>query len=226
MSNYADEKTRDPYDGLRPWSAISHGIGIAMSVVALICLMFFAQKQGLVVSYTVSLAVFGGSMIALYTASTLYHSLRTGVKGRIALRKADHLMIYFLIAGTYTPLCIIALGGALGTALLCVIWALALIGCVINTIWIRLPRWLTSTIYIVMGWISVVAIYPLSKVIGFGVFWLIMGGVFYTIGGVLYAIKWPGKLNPRFGCHEVFHVFILLGSICHYIMMFYVAFVI
>lgn len=222
MSSYADEKVRDPYDGLRPWSAISHGIGIAMSAVALICLMFYARNRGFVVSYMISLAVFGCSMIALYTASTLYHSLRTREKGRIVLRKTDHLMIYLLIAGTYTPLCVIGLGGTLGTALLCVIWALALIGSIINTIWIKLPRWLTSTVYIVMGWIAVVAIYPLSRTIGFGVFWLILGGVLYTIGGVLYAIKWPGELNPRFGCHEVFHVFILLGSICHYIMMFYI----
>lgn len=222
MSSYAEEKKRDPYDGLRPWSAITHIIGIGLSIAALVLLMIYARAEGFAVPYTAALAVFGGSMIALYTASTLYHSLRTGIRGRIVLRKVDHLMIYLLITGTYTPLCIIALGGTLGTALLSVICALALIGSVINTIWIKLPRWTSSTVYIVMGWIAMVAIYPLSKVIGFGVFWLILGGVFYTIGGVFYAIKWPGRFNPRFGCHEVFHVFILIGSICHYIMMFHV----
>lgn len=219
MSSYSTEKTRDPYDGLRPWSAITHGVGAVLSLIALIYLMLFSQLSP---SYTAAVAIYGGTMLALYTASTLYHSLRTGVKGRIALRKADHMMIYFLIAGTYTPLCVISLNGTLGTVLLPVIWALALIGSVVNIVWIKLPRWLTSLIYIVMGWIAIVAIYPLSNAIKFGVFWLIFGGVLYTVGGGLYAIKWPGKNNPRFGCHEIFHIFIILGSICHYILMLYV----
>lgn len=217
------EKNRCPYDGLRPWSAITHGIGIVLSVTALIFLMSFASHQGLSMVSSIALAIYGVAMTALYTASTLYHSLNTGVKGRIRLRKADHMMIYFLIAGTYTPVCVICLPNVLGYTLLGIIWSLALIGCIINIKWIKLPRWLTSSIYIIMGWIAIVAVYPLSKVFATGVLWLVFGGFFYTVGGILYATKWPGKNNPRFGCHEIFHVFILLGSICHFVMVFLAA---
>lgn len=221
MSANTSEKTRDPYDGLRPWSAITHGIGAMLAVIGAVYLIIYSVSHGYRASYTAAFAVYSVTLIALYTASTLYHCLNTGVKGRIALRKFDHIMIYFLIAGTYAPLCVVALGGFLGTALLCTIWGLALVGSTINITWIKLPRLLTSGIYIAMGWIAVAAIYPLSKAMGFGVFWLILGGVMYTAGGVLYAVKWPGRNNPRFDCHEIFHVFIVLGSICHYIMMFY-----
>lgn len=222
MPKSTSEKTRDPYDGLRPWSAITHGVGAGLGIIGAAVLITYSVSQGDKISYTAAYAVYLAALIALYTASTLYHCLNTDVKGRIALRKFDHIMIYFLIAGTYTPLCVVALGGVLGKVLLCSIWALAAAGSVINLFWIKLPRLLTSGIYIVMGWIAVGAIFPLSKAMGFGVFWLIFGGVMYTAGGALYALKWPGRNNPRFGCHEIFHVFVLLGSVCHYIMMFYI----
>jgi len=215
------ERQRDPYDGIRPWSAITHGLGAALGVVAapfLIQRALASHRSGAVPAVAVYLA----TLIALYTASTLYHSLRTGVKGRIALRKIDHLNIYFLIAGTYTPFCVLALGGTLGTVLLIVIWSLALAGTAVNLVWIHLPRWLTSGIYIVMGWIAVGAIYPLSLALGgAGTFWLIFGGVLYTVGGVLYALKWPCRNKPRFGCHEIFHLFILLGSMAQFGAVFY-----
>ena len=96
-----------------------------------------------------------------------------------------------------------------------------LAGLVLTLVWISAPRWLTSGIYLFMGWLAVVALYPLSQVLpAEGFFWLVLGGVLYTVGGVLYAVKWPGRDNPRFGCHEIFHVFIILGSICHFLMMY------
>ncbi|MCL2563159.1 MAG: hemolysin III family protein [Oscillospiraceae bacterium] len=210
------ERQRDPYDGLRPWSAVTHGLGAALGLCAAPFLLLRAYNSGLSGAVP-AMAVYLATLIGLYTASTLYHSLRTGEKGRIALRKIDHLNIYYLIAGTYTPFCVLALGGTLGIVLLSVIWGLALAGTAVNIVWIHLPRWLTSGIYIAMGWIAIGAIYPLSLAIGgAGTFWLIFGGVLYTAGGVLYAVKWPGKHNPRFGCHEIFHVFILLGSIAQF----------
>ena len=143
------------------------------------------------------------------------------MEGRIALRKYDHTSIYFLIAGSYTPVCLIALRGPWGWSLFGVIWALAIAGLVMSITWINCPRVVTSTIYIAMGWLAVVAIYPLWQALGLrGVAWLLAGGVLYTIGGVLYALKWPGRNNPRFGCHEVFHVFIVLGSAAHFVMMY------
>ena len=214
------EKGRDPYDGLRPWSAITHGVGAVMGVLAAMMLVAGAAAQGdlwKVVSFT----IYGLSMTALYTASTLYHCVNTTVPKRIALRKLDHASIYFLIAGSYTPICLTALRGVWGWTLFGVIWALAIAGVVMSLTWINCPRALTSTVYIAMGWLAIFAIYPLWLVLGMrGVVWLLAGGVLYTVGGVLYALKWPGRNNPRFGCHEVFHVFILLGSIAHFVMMY------
>lgn len=211
------EKDRDPYDGIRPWSAITHAIGVMLALGAAPFLLIAAhasEKPWAVFAVAVYLVTLTG----LYLASTLYHCLKTSVKGRIRLRKIDHLNIYYLIAGSYTPFCLLALGGIFGTVLLIVIWGLAIAGTVVNLIWIHLPRWLTSVIYIVMGWIVVGAIYPLSQALGAaGLFWLVLGGVLYTTGGVLYAVKWPLRGNERFGCHEVFHVFILLGSIAQFI---------
>ena len=217
------EKGRDPYDGLRPWSAITHGAGAVLGALGTVLLLVRAASLGLDAWRIVSFAVYGTSMVGLYTASTLYHCLRTGVHGRIALRKYDHTSIYLLIAGTYTPICLGALRtqGAWGWVLFGVIWALAIAGSALTMGWINMPRQLTAAIYIFMGWMAVIAVYPLYRVVGWkGLFWLLAGGVLYTVGGVLYALKWPGRDNPRFGCHEIFHVFIVLGSVCHFFLMY------
>ncbi len=217
------EKGRDPYDGLRPWSAITHGLGAALSIAGTVLLLLRALSLGGSPWLIVSFSIYGASMVALYTASTLYHCLRTGVARRIALRKLDHCSIYLLIAGTYTPICLGALRtcGGWGWSLFGVIWALAIAGIFLTLSWIDMPRRLTAGIYIAMGWMSLVAIYPLWQVVGWtGLSLLLAGGILYTVGGVLYALKWPGRDNPRFGCHEIFHVFILLGSICHFLLMY------
>ena len=219
------EKGRDPYDGLRPWSAITHGLGALLGVFGTAALLLRCAEVGASKWHFISFLIYGLSMVALYTASTLYHCVNTSVKGRIALRKFDHCSIYFLIAGSYTPICLVALreDGAWGWGLFGVIWGLALAGLVLTLVWINAPRGLTSGVYLFMGWLSVVALYPLTKVLpATGFFWLVLGGVLYTVGGVLYAIKWPGRNNPRFGCHEIFHVFILLGSLCHFFLMYQV----
>jgi hemolysin III len=215
------ERGRDPYDGLRPWSAITHGVGAVLALLGTALLLVQTVRTGGDVWKLVSFAVYGLSMAGLYTASTLYHCVNTSVAGRIALRKYDHASIYFLIAGSYTPVCLVALRGPWGWSLLGVIWTLALAGLCMTLAWINCPRVVTSTVYIAMGWLAVIAIYPLWRSLGGrGVFWLLLGGVLYTVGGVLYALKWPGRNNPRFGCHEIFHVFIVLGSIAHFMMMY------
>ena len=164
--------------------------------------------------------VYGLSMIGLYTASTLYHCVNTTVRGRLALRKYDHCSIYLLIAGSYTPICMTVLWGV-GGPLLLAIWLCAAAGIILTIAKLDIPRWLTSVIYLAMGWMALFAIAPLSRVLpAAGMFWLIAGGVLYTVGGVLYAVKWPGRNNPRFGCHEIFHVFIVLGSVSHFILMY------
>lgn len=217
------EKGRDPYDGLRPWSAITHGLGALSALLGTLLLLLRTWQGGGGSWHYVTFSIYGLSMVLLYSASTLYHCVNTSVRGRIALRKLDHSSIYFLIAGTYTPICLIPLRGAWGWTLFGVIWGLALLGLVMALLWINAPRWLTAGIYIFMGWLAIIAIYPLSQAMpGRGLFWLLLGGVVYTIGGVLYALKWPGRGNPRFGCHEIFHVFILLGSVCHFLLMYQV----
>ena len=218
-----EEKGRDPYDGLRPWSAITHGVGALLALVGTVLLLLKTAALGASVWHYVTFAIYGVSMVGLYTASTLYHCVNTTVRGRVNLRRYDHASIYFLIAGTYTPICLVPLRGVWGWTLFGVIWALALAGLVMTILWINAPRWVTAGIYLFMGWLAVVAIYPLCQVLPpLGMFWLLAGGVMYTVGGVLYALKWPGRHNPRFGCHEVFHIFIVLGSVCHYLLMYQV----
>ncbi len=210
------EAGRNPFDGLRPWSAITHGIGIALAILGTVFLLIKvipdhdALRIGGFIVYSVS-------MIVLYLCSTLYHAIHTTVDKRILLRKTDHTAVYLLIAGTYTPLCLTLLQGALGYGLLATIWTLAIAGTIMAFTWINCPRKLTASIYIILGWISIVALPFMWQNAGFApVAWCLGGGLLYTIGGVLYALKWPGRHNPRFGCHEIFHVFIVLGSIAHF----------
>lgn len=220
MKEKLSEQGRNPYDGLRFYSALTHGIGIVFALLAFCVLRDMTVNMGSVTVTSVS--VYAISMLCLYTASTVYHSLHTGIQGRLFLRKLDHVMIYFLIAGTYTPICAISLNGMLsGRIMLAVIWTMALLGSVFTLFWINMPRWLTAVIYLVMGWTAIFAIYPLHAVLSSLSFaMLLAGGILYSIGGILYALKWPGRNNKYFGCHEIFHVFIVLGSICHFIMIY------
>lgn len=215
-------EVRDPYDGLRPWSAITHGAGALLSVVGTAALLVRAIQLGHPAEILLFL-IYGLSMVGLYTASTLYHCLNVSVPGRIALRKYDHCSIYLLIAGSYTPICLTALRNSGGPLLLSCIWTLAAAGLALTIAKLGIPRWLTSTIYLIMGWLAIFAIVPLYRALPTaGFVWLLAGGLSYTVGGVLYAVKWPGRNNPRFGCHEIFHLFILLGSIFHFILMYQV----
>ena len=210
------ERGRDPYDALRPWSAITHGVGAVLGIVGTLLLLLFSTSAAQYFSFT----IYGLSMVLLYSASTLYHCLRTGVAGRRRLRKLDHCSICLLIAGSYTPICVLALGDGVGPALLIGVWSFALAGILLSLLWITAPRWLSAGVYLCMGWLVVFALKPLATALPLaGMVWLAAGGVLYSVGGVLYALKWPGRNNPRFGCHEIFHVFILLGSVCHYINM-------
>lgn len=215
------EKGRNPYDGLRPWSAITHGAGALLAVLGTVLLLLRTHCFNGSAWQYVTFSIFGAAMIILYTASTLYHCINTTIPGRIALRKFDHASIYLLIAGTYTPICLVPLRGPWGWTLFGIIWGLALLGLTMTMLWLNTPRWVTAGIYIFMGWLAIIAIHPLVRVLTFkGLFWLLLGGVMYTIGGILYALKWPGRNNPKFGFHEIFHVFIVLGSVCHFLLMY------
>lgn len=215
------ETNRNPYDGLRFWSALTHGIGAVLAILGTALLMHKTLSSGSDLWHIVSFLIYGISMICLYTASTLYHSVNTSVAGRLALRKFDHISIYYLIAGTYTPICLTALRGPWGWSLFGIIWTLALAGTILTLLWLNCPRKLTTTIYIAMGWLAVVAFYPIWKAMDIaGLFRLLLGGILYTIGGISYALKCPGRDNPHFGCHEIFHVFVVLGSIAHFLLIY------
>lgn len=202
-----------------PVSAISHLAGFILAVIGTIILVVKGNHTG-GGQYASAFAVFGATMMLLYLASTLYHWLNLSDARILLLRKLDHAMIYVLIAGTYTPLCIIALSGLWGIGLLVAIWALAVGGIFLTFFYFGAPRWLTTGIYIVMGWLVAAAIVPLARVLPpAGMMWLVAGGVFYTIGAVIYGRRRSLINFPGFGFHEVFHVFVLAGTLCHYILM-------
>ena len=192
-----------------------------MSVIGLVFLIYFAAKTA-TVWHIIAFSIYGASLILLYTASTLYHLLSLPSKYLNIFRKIDHMMIYVLIAGTYTPICLIPLRGTLGYSLLVAIWLIVVLGIVLKIVWFNAPRWLYTSSYVLMGWL-VVLVMPLlvSKVHINAIIWLAAGGILYSIGAVIYGTKWPKLPFKHFGFHEVFHIFILLGSFSHFIMMFF-----
>lgn len=214
------EKGRTPNDALRFYSALTHFIGMGLSIAGLVVLVVMAAKVG-TAWHVVAFSIYGAAMTSLYAASAFYHSLPLSPKGRRVLRKLDHTMIYVFIAGVYTPMCFMPLRGAWGWSMFGVLWGLAVAGIVFTNIWITAPRWLSAGSYILMGWMAIVCIYPLTKTMpAGGLMWLFVGGVFYTLGGIFYALKWPGRDSKKFGFHEIFHVLIMFGSVCHFIMMY------
>jgi hemolysin III len=214
------EQGRTPNDALRFYSALTHFIGMGLSIAGLVLLVVMAAGIG-TVRHVVGFSVYGVCMTMLYAASAFYHSLRLKPRGRSVLRKLDHTMIYVFIAGVYTPICFMPLRGAWGWSMFGVLWGLAILGIIFKNIWITAPRWLSVASYVLMGWMAVVCIFPLTRAMpAGGLAWLFAGGFFYTTGGVCYALKWPGRDAKHFGFHEVFHVLVLMGSVCHFIMMF------
>jgi hemolysin III len=205
-----------------PGSAITHFIAMALAILAAgPLLMKAAREPGHF--HVAALAVFIISMILLYAASATYHTLDISPKINRLLRKLDHMMIFILIAGTYTPVCMIVLGDRTGWLLLSLVWGIAVAGIVIKAFWITCPKWFSSCLYIAMGWVCVLAFTRIVQALPTAAFcWLLAGGIIYTLGGVLYALKLP-LFNARhkyFGSHEIFHLFVMGGSLCHYIMMY------
>ncbi len=209
-----------------PGSALTHFIAMMLAVFASMPLLL---KTGLTSGSRnmAAMMVFMISMILLYGASTMYHSVNlTGSKLKI-FKKLDHMMIFVLIAGTYTPVCLIILGGKTGYSLLALVWTIAAAGILIKAFWVTCPKWFSSMIYIAMGWVCIPVFVPLWNALPKAAFlWLLAGGIIYTIGGVIYALKLPffNARHKYFGSHEIFHLFVMGGSVCHFIFMYlYVA---
>ena len=209
-----------------PGSAITHFIAMMMAVFATVPLLVKAGIQSGWENF-LAMAIFMGSMILLYGASATYHSVDLTGRSLRVFRKLDHMMIFVLIAGSYTPVCLIVRGGKLGYTLLALVWGIAAVGMLVKACWITCPKWFSSVIYIAMGWVCVLVFGPMLKTLSVPAFlWLLAGGIIYTVGGVIYALKLPifNAKHKFFGSHEVFHLFVMGGSICHFIFMYlYVA---
>lgn len=206
-----------------PGSAITHGIAMLLAMVGSTPLLIKAARSSDVL-HLVALGVFILSMILLYAASTIYHSVDSTEKVNRRLRKMDHMMIFIMIAGSYTPVCLIALHNRIGYILCALVWIVAILGIILKGFWINCPKWVSSVLYIGMGWLCVLAFVPIFHSLpraGFG--WLLAGGIIYTIGGVIYGLKLPifDAKHKNFGSHEIFHVFVMLGSLCHFIVMYF-----
>ncbi|MCP4216517.1 MAG: hemolysin III family protein [bacterium] len=205
-------KLREPLNGL------THFIGI---LIAIVCTILLPTREAgpLTTRHVVSFAVFGGGMILLFTFSTLYHWLPLEGKKLELLRKIDHIMIFVFISASYTPICLITLRGPWGWWLLGSVWGITVFGFFLKIFRLNAPRVLYTAIYLLMGWLIVIAIYPLLDRMPLpGLLWMALGGVFYSVGATIYALKKP---NPKgFGFHEIFHVFIILGALSHFVLIY------
>lgn len=206
-----------------PGSAITHFIAMMLTVFAAAPLLVKSALSD-TANMLPAMTIFILSMILLYGASATYHSLNIGGRALRIFRKVDHMMIFVLIAGSYTPVCLIVLGGRMGYTLFAVVWGIAIAGMLLKACWVTCPKWFSSIIYIAMGWVCVFVFGPLWNTLPHNAFlWLLAGGIIYTIGGVIYALKLP-LFNSRhtfFGSHEIFHLFVMGGSLCHFIFMYH-----
>ncbi|WP_099159950.1 PAQR family membrane homeostasis protein TrhA [Virgibacillus ndiopensis] len=201
-----------------PINGFTHLFGAVLSFVGLLALVVKASLVTDSAFAIMAVIIFGISMILLYTASATYHMVIAKDHIIAFLRRIDHSMIFVLIAGTYTPLCIISLNGVTGWVLFGVVQSLALIGVGYKLIWFHSPRWLSTSLYIAMGWIIVLFSSSLTASIGVnGMLLLILGGIAYTIGGIIYGLKPKFLSFKHMGFHEIFHIFILVGSLFHFL---------
>ena len=205
-----------------PGSAITHFIGMLMAIFAAIPLLIKAAREPSRI-YIIAITIYAVSLILLYAASTTYHTFNNSRKVNTILKKIDHMMISVLIAGSYTPICLLVLGGKTGLILLTIVWAFAIAGILIKAFWVFCPKWVSSVLYIGMGWTCVLAFTQLLNSLSPAAFgWLLAGGIIYTVGGVIYALKLPifNSKHKYFGSHEIFHLFVMAGSACHFVVMY------
>ena len=205
-----------------PVSGITHLVGVLLALVALIVLLTKAAGRA---DQLVAFGIFGLSLIALYAASALYHLLPVSASAIARLRRLDHMTIFILIAGTYTPICVLALEGGWRPGLLALIWTLALCGVVLKILWMDAPRWLSVGVYLAMGWVAVIAASAIFRAVpSGGIAWILAGGLVYSAGALIYGLKRPNLVPGIFGFHELWHLFVMAGSACHFwVMLRYIA---
>jgi hemolysin III len=203
------KRLREPVNGL------THFFAAIVAVIGLIVLIVLGWNS---LIKELSLSVYGSSLIILFAASATYHMAKAKPGIIALLRKFDHSAIFLLIAGTYTPFCALMFTGFWKWGLLSIIWLLALIGIVVKMLVSNAPRWLHAGVYIAMGWLCIGAIGEMLRVLPAGaIILLLTGGIIYTIGAVVYITKALDFLPGKFGFHEVWHIFVILGALAHFI---------
>ncbi len=207
-------KARDYSSNEEFWNVLTHGLGLVLSIPALVLLVVFASLNE-TVWHIVSYSIYGSTLVMLYLASTLFHASRKK-EIRLKLNIFDHVSIFFLIAGTYTPFVLVTLRGPWGWTIFGIIWGLAIIGTILKFFYTGRYNKISTLIYVLMGWIIVIAVEPLiHNISAQGLFWLTFGGISYSIGAIFYL------LNRLPYNHAIFHVFVLVGSIAHFISVFF-----
>ncbi|MGM9942094.1 MAG: hemolysin III family protein [Bulleidia sp.] len=204
-----------------PYSALTHFIGFVLSVAAMAVLLIKGGYDRVPMVNLIGVTVFAASSILLYGASTSYHTFDVREPFGRLLKKIDHLSIFILIAGTYTPYALIALDHKTGMFLLLEVWGIAIVGMIFKLFWVNCPKWVSSVIYIAMGWVCLTVFPQLLGSLSTGAFvWTLLGGIFYTIGGVVYSVPCRKLEGKPFGMHEIFHCFVLAGSFCFFMVMY------
>ncbi len=204
-------KFRDPVSGG------THLVGAVLGAVGSVSLLLSSLERG-TPTHVLAFAIFGVSLVLLYLSSAAYHLLNVSDGARKVFRRIDHSMIFVLIAGSYTPYALLILHGPLPFGLLVGMWTLAAVGLLKKLFWLNAPRWLSTALYLVMGWSVLLVVVPLAEGLSrWGMIWLVAGGLCYTGGAVIYAVKRPDPFPNVFGFHEIWHLFVLAGSACHFL---------
>ena len=204
-----------------PISWLTHFIGLILAIISTPLILGKAIYHNIGLTFTISIIIFMLNMMILYAASSIYHYFNISEKINLILKRIDHCSIFLLIAGTYTPVCVIALNTIKGYAMLIAVWVLALAGIIFKLCWVTCPKWVSSIMYIGLGWLVIFNLKTVISSLTLAQFtWLLIGGLFYTIGGIIYALKpkiFKKEELTGFGNHELFHIFVMLGTFCHFI---------
>ncbi len=199
-----------------PFSGLSHFMGALLALAGLAYMLANIPEQR-PLHYLASYLVFGLSMTLMFAASAVYHLMEISEQGIRKLKRIDHMAIFIMIAGSYTPFCLLGLDANQGWWMFGIVWSIALFGIGVKIFWLHAPRWLSTALYLGMGWVAIAVIEPLSAALSdAAINWLIAGGIAYSIGAVVYAGKRP-NLHSKFGFHELWHIFVLAGAACHFV---------
>lgn len=198
-----------------PFSGFSHLAG-AVAGLAILCYLVIQASLYGDIWQIVSFSIFGTCMVLMFASSAIYHLAQTSDEKILKLKRIDHMAIFAMIAGTYTPICLVALRDSIGWTLLLSVWGIAISGILLKIFWIGAPRWLSTLIYVAMGWACVFGLSTMKATMPEASFdWLVYGGIAYTLGAVVYGTKWPNPWPTTFGFHEIWHVFVLAGAFSH-----------